>query len=74
MKIHFEHSVRRYAAGTELPCIICAEIGPLQLGVVLVSLLFLFFYLGVHMNVYLFPNFEFCYNKFFFSYPSSILC
>ena len=39
MKIHFGHRVGSTTPSTELPRDFCAGIGPLQLGVVLVSLL-----------------------------------
>ena len=39
-KIHFDHCVGNMSPGTELPCIFCAGISPLQLGVVLVTINF----------------------------------
>ena len=32
IKIHFGHCVGKYGPGTKLPHILCARIGPLQLG------------------------------------------
>ena len=40
MKIHFVHRVGKYHPSTELPRDFCAGIGPLQLSVVLVILLY----------------------------------